>query len=131
MTTRIDITDGTETGSYSRAVRVGDTVHVSGTTSLDGKGGYEGDDVGAQTAAVYRKIEAALIGCDATMDDIVRITAYTTDMDQSAAFLEAHSAAMGGNKPAAALIGVSSLIDPGLLIDIEAYAVVGAKRHAN
>lgn len=130
MKTRIDVSDGTETGDYSRAVRVGDTVHVSGTTSLDGTGGYTGDDVGAQTTAVYQKIEAALKACDAEMADIVRITAYITDMSQSAAFLDAHSAAMGGNKPAAALIGVSSLIDPGLLIEIEAYAITGAQRHA-
>lgn len=130
MKTRIDVSDGTETGAYSRAVRVGDTVHVSGTTSLDGKGGYIGDDVGAQTTAVYQKIAAALKACDAEMADIVRITAYITDMSQSAAFLDAHSAAMGGNRPAAALIGVSSLIDPGLLIEIEAYAITGAERHA-
>lgn len=130
MKTRIDISDGTETGAYSRAVRVGDTVHVSGTTSLDATGGYVGDDVGAQTTAVYEKIEHALQACGAEMGDIVRITAYTTDMSQSAAFLDAHSRAMDGNKPAAALIGVSSLIDPGLLIEIEAYAIVGAERHA-
>lgn len=130
MKMRIDVSDGTETGAYSRAVRVGDTVHVSGTTSLDGKGGYIGDDVGAQTTAVYQKIEAALKACDAEMADIVRISAYIADMSQSAAFLDAHSTAMVGNKPAAALFGVSSLIDPGLLIEIEAYAITGAERHA-
>lgn len=128
MMKRIDVSDGTETGAYSRAVRVGDTVHVAGTTSLDGQGDYVGEDVGAQTAAVYHKINSALKACGAGMQDIVRITAYITDMSQSDAFLAAHSVAMAGNKPAAALIGVSDLIAPGLLIEIEAYAIVGAER---
>lgn len=125
---RIDVSDGTETGAYSRAVRLGETVHVAGTTSLDGQGGYIGEDVGAQTIAVYEKIKSTLEACGAGIQDIVRITAYITDMSQSKAFLEAHSVAMAGNKPAAALIGVASLIAPGLLIEIEAYAVVGAER---
>jgi len=64
------------------------------------------------------------------MADIDRITACISDMIQSAAFLDAQSASMGGNKPAASLIGVSSLIDPGLLIEIESYAIIGAERHA-
>ncbi len=51
-------------------------------------------------------------------------------MSQSATFLCAHNAAMGENKPAASLMGGSSLIDPGLLIEIESYAIIGAARHA-
>ena len=61
MKTRIDVSDGTETGAYSRAVRVGDTVHVSGTTSLDGTGGYTGDDVGGGFRREAQRDQANLI----------------------------------------------------------------------
>ena len=122
---RQNVFDGMEsTGGYARAVRVGPHIHVSGTTSLDPQGNAVGGDVYEQTHESYRKIAAALQKCGASMKDVVRVTAYITDMTQGAAFLRAHAEAMAGNTPAAALIGTTALLKPELLIEIEAYAIL-------
>jgi enamine deaminase RidA (YjgF/YER057c/UK114 family) len=114
--------DGTEmAGGYARAVRVGPHIHVSGTTA-------PGRDVYEQTRATYAKIADAVAGCGATMRDVVRITAYITDMSHSDAFLRAHREVFGTICPAAALIGTTALLKPELLIEIEAYAIAGAER---
>lgn len=120
--------DGTETaGGYARAVRVGNQIHVSGTTSLDKNGKAVGRDAYEQTREVYRKIIDALSLAGATPRDIVRVTAYITDMSQSDAFLRAHKEVFAEICPAAALIGVASLIKPDLLVEVEAYAIAGAE----
>jgi enamine deaminase RidA (YjgF/YER057c/UK114 family) len=113
--------DGTEmAGGYARAVRVGAHIHVSGTTA-------PGRDIYEQTRGIYAKIENAIAGCGATMRDVVRITAYITDMSQSEGFLRAHREVFAAISPAAALIGATALLKPELLIEIEAYAIAGAE----
>lgn len=123
---RQNVFDGTEVagGAYARAVRVGPHVHVSGTTSMNAEGHPVAHDVHGQTRETYRKIAAALQECGAGMTDIVRVTAYITDMSQAPAFMRAHAEAMAGNTPASALIGTTALFKPELLIEIEAYAIV-------
>jgi 2-iminobutanoate/2-iminopropanoate deaminase len=120
--------DGTEAaGGYARAVKAGPMVFVSGTTSLDPKGKIVGADVYAQTVATYDKIGAALAKAGAKWSDVTRITAYITDMDQADGFSRAHVERFPGDEvPAAALIGCDSLLKPGLLIEIEATAVIEA-----
>jgi enamine deaminase RidA (YjgF/YER057c/UK114 family) len=116
--------DGTEVGGgYSRAVRVGGQVHVSGTTARRADGSLP-EGVAAQTAESYAKIEAALAGVGAGMADVVRVVAYVTDIGEAEAFLRAHRAAMGGNEPASTLVEVSRLVHPEMLVEIEAYAVI-------
>jgi enamine deaminase RidA (YjgF/YER057c/UK114 family) len=107
-------------GGYARAVRVGPHIHVSGTTA-------PGRDVYEQTRAIYAKIANAVSSCGATMRDVVRITAYITDMSQSEAFLRAHREVFAEICPAAALIGTTALLKPELLIEIEAYAIAGSE----
>jgi len=119
--------DRTETApGYARAVRVNDQIHVSGTTALDMDGRVVGSDAYAQTREIYRKLAQALAACGATLADVVRITAYITDMSQSEGFLRAHQEVFAAISPAAALIGVSALVKPELIVEIEAYAIAGA-----
>lgn len=111
---------------YSRAVVVGDTCWVAGTTDAgpDGRSAHPGD-IGAQTAATLSIIEAALTEAGFSMTDVVRIRMFVTDMSRSAEVMAVQGAAFASIRPAATLVGVSALIDPSLLIEIEADAVHG------
>lgn len=121
--------DGTEAaGGYARAVRAGNMVFVSGTTSLDPEGNVVGADVYAQTQATYAKIGAALERAGATWSDVTRITAFIADLGQADGFSRAHVEQFPGDEvPAAALIGTSGLLKPDLLIEIEATAVIAGE----
>jgi enamine deaminase RidA (YjgF/YER057c/UK114 family) len=118
--------DGTEAaGGYARAVKAGPMVFVAGTTSLNAAGEVQGTDSYDQTRITYEKIGAALAKAGAKWSDVVRITAYLTDMDQADGFSRAHVERFPGTEvPAAALIGIPALLKPGLLIEIEATAVI-------
>ena len=112
---------------YSRAVRVGQVIHVAGTTSVDDAGVVVGrGDPGAQTTQALRIIEAALKQLDATMRDVVRTRIYVTNIADWEAIGAAHGAFFRDIRPAATMIEVSRLIDPALLVEIEAEAIVGA-----
>jgi enamine deaminase RidA (YjgF/YER057c/UK114 family) len=114
------------TAGYSRAVVVGDTCWVAGTTDAgpDGRSAHPGD-IGAQTAATLGIIETALREAGFAMADVVRIRMFVTDMTRSAEVMGVHGAAFAAIRPAATLVEVSALIDPSLLIEIEADAVRG------
>jgi enamine deaminase RidA (YjgF/YER057c/UK114 family) len=103
---------------YSRAVRVGNVVHVAGTTAP------EAGDAGAQTAEALRKIEAALRRAGAELAHVVRTRIYVTDIAQWEAVGRAHGAVFGGIRPAATMVEVSRLIDPAMLVEIEAEAII-------
>ena len=112
---------------YSRAVRVGQVIHVAGTTSVDDGGQVIGaGDPGAQTTQALRIIEAALTALGASMRDVVRTRIYVTNIADWEAIGAAHGAFFREVRPAATMIEVSRLIDPALLVEIEVEAIVGA-----
>ena len=117
--------DGTEVvGFYVRTIRSGPFVFVSGTTSLNEKGQVRGKNAAEQTAITMRKIEAGLKSAGARMADLVRTTIYVTDIRDTAAVSKALGKALKGSVVTSTLVGVSALAVPGLLVEIEATAVV-------
>ena len=118
--------DGTEVaGFYVRTIRSGPFVFVSGTTSLDPKGRVQGRNAAEQTAITMRKIEAGLKAAGARLSDLARTTIYVTDIRDMAAVSQALGKALKGSVVTSTLVGVSALAVPGLLVEIEATAVVG------
>ena len=118
--------DGTEmVGFYARVVKNGPLVFVSGTTSLDAKGRVQGKDAGAQTLVTMRKIEAGLKSAGARLKDLVRLTIFVTDIHDMGAVTKALDKALKGTVVSSTLVAVTALAVPGLLVEIEATAVVG------
>ena len=110
-------------GGYSRAVIVGDSCWVAGTTDLgpDGVSRHPGD-VAAQARAILAIIEAALADAGFRLSDVVRTRMFVTDIALAGAVVEVHGEVFGAIRPAATLVGVNALIHPSLLIEIEAEA---------
>jgi enamine deaminase RidA (YjgF/YER057c/UK114 family) len=119
-TSRILVSSGTEfeaTVGYSRAVRVGPYVAVSGTTASGASG-----DIGDQTREALRRIETALAEAGAALHDVVRTRIYLTDIARWREVAAAHAEVFGEIRPAATMVEVAALIAPGLLVEIEADA---------
>jgi enamine deaminase RidA (YjgF/YER057c/UK114 family) len=109
---------------YSRAVRVGATVYVSGTTASDEQGVVQyPNDAGAQALYVLRKIERALNEAGATLADVLRTRIYVRDIADWRAVAEAHGSVFGDIRPACTLVR-AELIEPEMLVEIEAEAVL-------
>ena len=110
---------------FSRAVRVGDTVYVSGTVAWGEDGSFVGEgDVYAQAKQALRNIETALERAGSSLGDVVRTRIYLTDIDRWEEAARAHAEAFAGVKPASSMVEVSRLADPRMLVEIEAVAVV-------
>ena len=110
---------------YSRAVRIGNTVWVSGTTASDELGQVHGDDAAAQTAYILRKIEIALVEAGASLADVVRTRIYIVNMNDWEAVARVHGEVFGGIRPANTLLQVAGLVDD-RLVEIEADAFVSS-----
>jgi enamine deaminase RidA (YjgF/YER057c/UK114 family) len=110
---------------FSRAVRVGDTVYVSGTVAWGDDGKLVGArDMYAQAKQAIRNIEKALIEAGTAMADVVRTRIYVTDISRLDEAARAHGEAFGEIRPASSLVEVSALAEPAMLFEIEAVAVI-------
>ena len=112
---------------YSRAVRIGNHIFVTGTIAADERGQViGGSDPYAQTVAAIRKIQAALQRAGADLSDVVRTRMFVTNIDHWQQIGRAHGEFFGQVRPAAAMVEVTRLIDPAMLVEIEADAYVDA-----
>ncbi len=128
MSKRLNISSGVKWEDiigYSRAVKIGNVIEVSGTTALDEAGNLVGpNDPYEQTRYIIAKIEKALISAGAALTDIVRTRIFTTDISHWEEIGKAHGEFFRGIKPASTMVEVKSLIHQAMLVEIEATAIV-------
>ena len=111
---------------YSRAVRVGDTVHVAGTTAIREGRVVAAGDAYEQARVALEIVVEALATCGASPTDVVRTRMFVTDIRDWEAVGRAHGEVFADVRPASTMVQVTALIDPDLLVEIEAEAVVGS-----
>lgn len=125
---RTRVSTGTEWESivgYSRAVQRGNQVHVSGTTATDENGDIVGiGDPYTQTRKALENIEDALRETDAPFEDVVRTRMFVTDIDTWETIGRAHGEAFGEIGPTTSMVEIQGLIDPEMLVEIEAVAIL-------
>lgn len=110
---------------FSRAVKAGDTIYVSGTVAWGDDGKLAGPgDMYVQAKQTIRNIEQALVQAGASLRDVVRTRIFVTDITRLDQVARAHGEAFGEIRPAATMVEVSRLADPEMLVEIEAVAVV-------
>ena len=125
---RLNVSSGSSyeaTVGYSRAVRIGDAIHVAGTTAIGDRGEIVGEgDLYAQASFVLAKIERALVEAGATLADVVRTRTFVTDISRWEEVGRAHGERFRDIRPAATMVEVTRLIDPRMMVEIEVDAVV-------
>ena len=111
----------------AQGVRAGNTIYVSGQVGLDREGCVVGEnDMKAQSVQTFENIRQVLTEGGATMSDVVKITAYVTDMDRYSEYAEARAEAFPDMLPASATVSTPLLVNPDLLVEVEAIAEVGS-----
>lgn len=111
---------------YSRAIRSGNVIEISGTTSMRGNELIAKDDIYEQTVCILQTIENSLKSLGSNLNDVVRTRMYVTDISQWQLVAKAHQQFFGVIKPATSMVQVNGLIDPSLLIEIEATAIINS-----
>ena len=128
MSDRINFNSGAvweDLVGYSRAVRIGNLIEVSGTVAADENGNVIGrDDAFQQTAYILQKIDRVLKQAGASLYDVVRTRMFVTDITRFEEYGRAHAEAFGKTKPATSMIEIKGLVAPEYLIEIEVTAVV-------
>ena len=127
MNKKIRVSSGAvweEKVGYSRAVRVGNIIEVSGTAAIDRDKIISPNNVQGQTKFIIQKIERALKEAGGTLNDVVRTRIYVTDISQWEAVGKVHGEFFNDIKPATTMVEVKSLIDPNFLVEIEATAIL-------
>ncbi len=116
---------------FNQGIRVGDTVYVSGQVGFDPDGNIVGaigggDEMEAQARQTFANIRTVLEMAGATMNDVVKITAFLTDLDRYAGYSAARAEAFPDKVPASTAVATPALVVPGLLVEIEAVAEIGS-----
>ncbi len=128
MTTRLNISSETkweQIVGYSRAVRIGNIVEITGTVAVNEDGNLVGgQDAYAQTQFILQKIEKYLQKAGAELTDVVRTRMFVTDISRWQEYGKAHGEVFGGIRPVTSMIEVKALIEPSYLIEIEATAML-------
>jgi enamine deaminase RidA (YjgF/YER057c/UK114 family) len=109
---------------YSRAVKVGNMIEISGTTAVDGETIVGKDNIYAQSVFIFQKIEKILIEAGSGLKDVIRTRMFVTDITKWEQVAKAHSLFFKEIKPATTMVEVSRLIDKELLIEVEVTAVI-------
>ena len=132
MSKRLNISSGAkweDIVGYSRAVKIGNVIEVAGTTALDEAGNPVGpDDLYEQTRYIIAKIEKALTSGGAALTDIVRTRIFTTDISRWEEIGKAHGEFFREIKPASTMVEVKALINPTMLVEIEATVILQESR---
>jgi enamine deaminase RidA (YjgF/YER057c/UK114 family) len=114
-------------GLHAQAVMVSGhrSIYVSGQVAVDADGQVIGNDVATQSRAVFERISGLLGELGATLEDVVKITTFLTEMSEYGSFSAARAEFFPGRKPASSTVGVKALSQPAFLIEIEAVAAIG------
>jgi 2-iminobutanoate/2-iminopropanoate deaminase len=114
--------------SFSQGIRVGDTIYVAGMAALDAEGKIVGPgDMKAQARKTFENIGTVLAEAGATLADVVKITAYVTDMSKYSEYAQVRAEVFSRNPPTSATVSTAKLVSPELLVEVEAIAYVGGE----
>ena len=115
-------------GTFSRAIQVGNQLFVAGMTANGPSGIEGGDSMAGQTHAVFTRIKALVEAAGGTMNDIVKMTGFITDISRRDEYLKARQPFFTADPPASTLVEITALAAPGLTIEVEVMAVIGSSR---